>query len=119
MAMQRPTRLVLGPCIVEIDLIVIRDVQYKFEVIQCRNEEVNFQGSSANRRTDGRTDAHHHNIPTFSPKNLASVLYRRQPSMSPGDCTAMQTPTVRPSDSGATMVLEQNGGMTNDNPPPP
>ncbi|XP_052281585.1 uncharacterized protein LOC127879033 [Dreissena polymorpha] len=30
-------------------------------------------------------------------------------SMSPGDCTAMQTPTVRPSDSGATMVLEQNG----------
>ncbi|KAH3861783.1 hypothetical protein DPMN_024733 [Dreissena polymorpha] len=25
-----------------------------------------FQGSSAN--SDGRTDAHHHNIPTFSPK---------------------------------------------------
>ncbi|KAH3737537.1 hypothetical protein DPMN_044130 [Dreissena polymorpha] len=26
--------LVMGPCIVEIDRIVIRDVQYKFEVIQ-------------------------------------------------------------------------------------
>ncbi|KAH3695613.1 hypothetical protein DPMN_083070 [Dreissena polymorpha] len=47
MARQRPTRLVMGPCIVEIDRIVIRDVQYKFEVIRCRNEEVNFQGSSA------------------------------------------------------------------------
>ncbi|KAH3737490.1 hypothetical protein DPMN_044083 [Dreissena polymorpha] len=32
--------LVMGPCIVEIDRIVIRDVQYKFEVIQCTNEEV-------------------------------------------------------------------------------
>ncbi|KAH3797810.1 hypothetical protein DPMN_151397, partial [Dreissena polymorpha] len=32
--------LVMGPCIVEIDRIVIRDVQHKFEVIQCRNEEV-------------------------------------------------------------------------------
>ncbi|KAH3778295.1 hypothetical protein DPMN_179750 [Dreissena polymorpha] len=36
--------LLMGPCIVEIDCIVIRDVQ---------NEEVNFQGSSAN--SDGRT----------------------------------------------------------------
>ncbi|KAH3718547.1 hypothetical protein DPMN_061352 [Dreissena polymorpha] len=33
--------LVMGPCIVEIDRIFIRDVQYKFELIQCRNEEVN------------------------------------------------------------------------------
>ncbi|KAH3870318.1 hypothetical protein DPMN_033500 [Dreissena polymorpha] len=32
--------LVMGPCIVEIDRIVIRDVQYKFEVIQRTNEEV-------------------------------------------------------------------------------
>ena len=31
----------MGPCIVETesDRIVIRDVQYKFKVIQCRNEE--------------------------------------------------------------------------------
>ena len=32
--------LVKGPYIVEIDLIVIRDVQYQFEVNRCRNEEV-------------------------------------------------------------------------------
>ncbi|KAH3700588.1 hypothetical protein DPMN_075567 [Dreissena polymorpha] len=42
MARQRPTRgapgLVMGPCIVEIDRIVIRDVQYQFEVNRCRNE---------------------------------------------------------------------------------
>ncbi|KAH3892437.1 hypothetical protein DPMN_016555 [Dreissena polymorpha] len=40
MARQRPTRLVMGPCIVEIDRIVIREVQYQFEVNRCRNEEV-------------------------------------------------------------------------------
>ncbi|KAH3846285.1 hypothetical protein DPMN_088584 [Dreissena polymorpha] len=59
-----------------IDRIVIREAQYQFEVNRCRNEEVNFQGSSANSvggagGQDGRTDAHHHNIPTFSPKNLS------------------------------------------------
>ncbi|KAH3890630.1 hypothetical protein DPMN_014715 [Dreissena polymorpha] len=32
MALQRPTRLVMGPCIVEIDHIVIREVQHQFEV---------------------------------------------------------------------------------------
>ncbi|KAH3871073.1 hypothetical protein DPMN_034267 [Dreissena polymorpha] len=37
--------LVMGPCIVEIYRIVIRDVQYQLEVNRCRNEE--FQGSSA------------------------------------------------------------------------
>ncbi|KAH3822804.1 hypothetical protein DPMN_124595 [Dreissena polymorpha] len=79
--------LVMGPCIVEIDRIVIRDVQYKFEVIQCRNEEVNFQGSSGNRRTDrrtdGRTDAHQYNIPTFSPKNVGIMIstFTRQMSL--------------------------------------
>ncbi|KAH3834948.1 hypothetical protein DPMN_108281 [Dreissena polymorpha] len=43
--------------IVEVDRIVIRDVQYQFEVNRCRNEELNFQGSSANsdERTDGQT----------------------------------------------------------------
>ncbi|KAH3692761.1 hypothetical protein DPMN_194513 [Dreissena polymorpha] len=65
MARQRPTRLVMGPCIyqlevnwcrneevigalglvmepciVEIDRIVIREVQYQFEVNRCRNEEI-------------------------------------------------------------------------------
>ncbi|KAH3849760.1 hypothetical protein DPMN_092164 [Dreissena polymorpha] len=43
--------LVMGPCIVEVNRIVIRDVQYQFEVNRCRYEKVNFQGSSANRRT--------------------------------------------------------------------
>ncbi|KAH3791321.1 hypothetical protein DPMN_144804 [Dreissena polymorpha] len=37
--------LVLGPCIVEIDRIAIRDVHYKFEVNQCRNEEVMVKGN--------------------------------------------------------------------------
>ncbi|KAH3886617.1 hypothetical protein DPMN_010628 [Dreissena polymorpha] len=58
-----------------IDRIVIIEAQYQFKVNRCRNEEVNFQGSSAYSvgglgGQDGRTDAHHHNIPTFSPKNV-------------------------------------------------
>ncbi|KAH3752750.1 hypothetical protein DPMN_187376 [Dreissena polymorpha] len=61
--------LVMGPCIVEIYRIVIRDAQYQFEVNQCRNEEVNEQVA----RTDGRTDAPHHNILTFSPKNVGII----------------------------------------------
>ncbi|KAH3797401.1 hypothetical protein DPMN_150981 [Dreissena polymorpha] len=40
MARQRPTRLVMEPCIVEIDRIVIREVQYQLEVNRCRNIEV-------------------------------------------------------------------------------
>ncbi|KAH3837783.1 hypothetical protein DPMN_111184 [Dreissena polymorpha] len=32
--------LVMGPCIVEIDRIVIREVQYQFEDNRCRNEEI-------------------------------------------------------------------------------
>ncbi|KAH3777079.1 hypothetical protein DPMN_178517 [Dreissena polymorpha] len=32
--------LVMGPCIVEIDCIVIREVQYQLEVNRCRNEEI-------------------------------------------------------------------------------
>ena len=31
--------LVMGPCIVEIDPYVIREVQYQFEVNPCRNEK--------------------------------------------------------------------------------
>ncbi|KAH3733315.1 hypothetical protein DPMN_039741 [Dreissena polymorpha] len=45
MARQRLTRLVMGPCIVEIDRIVIRKVQYQLEVNQCRNEEVIVKGN--------------------------------------------------------------------------
>ncbi|KAH3806565.1 hypothetical protein DPMN_134888 [Dreissena polymorpha] len=78
MARQRPTRLVMGPCIIEIDQvqyqlevnrcrkeeIIVKgnfgwvwpmwaghpriDVQYQFEVNRCRNKEVNFQSFSAN-----------------------------------------------------------------------
>ncbi|KAH3812198.1 hypothetical protein DPMN_140622 [Dreissena polymorpha] len=53
MARHRPTRiptphvrprgapmLVMGSCIVEIDRIVIREVQYQLEVNRCRNEEI-------------------------------------------------------------------------------
>ncbi|KAH3704164.1 hypothetical protein DPMN_079220 [Dreissena polymorpha] len=45
MARQRPTRLVMGPCIVEIYRIVIREVQYQLEVNRCRNEESIVKGS--------------------------------------------------------------------------
>ncbi|KAH3878772.1 hypothetical protein DPMN_002671 [Dreissena polymorpha] len=45
MTRQRPTRLVMGPCIVEIDRIVIREVQYQLEVNRCRNEEIIVKGS--------------------------------------------------------------------------
>ncbi|KAH3812438.1 hypothetical protein DPMN_140870 [Dreissena polymorpha] len=37
--------LVMGPCIVEIYRIVLRDVQYQFEVNRCRNEEVIVKGN--------------------------------------------------------------------------
>ncbi|KAH3739328.1 hypothetical protein DPMN_045980 [Dreissena polymorpha] len=45
MARQRPTRLVMGPCIVEIDRIVIREIQYQLEVNRCRNEEIIVKGN--------------------------------------------------------------------------
>ncbi|KAH3861529.1 hypothetical protein DPMN_024461 [Dreissena polymorpha] len=45
MARQRPTRLIMGPCIVEIDRIVIRYVQYQFEVNRCRNVEFIVKGN--------------------------------------------------------------------------
>ncbi|KAH3740830.1 hypothetical protein DPMN_047544 [Dreissena polymorpha] len=45
MARQRPTRLVMGQCIFEIDCIVIREVQYQFEVNPCRNEEIIVKGN--------------------------------------------------------------------------
>jgi hypothetical protein len=34
----------MRPCIVEIDRIVIREVQYQLEVNWCRNEEVIVKG---------------------------------------------------------------------------
>ncbi|KAH3835650.1 hypothetical protein DPMN_109008 [Dreissena polymorpha] len=37
--------LVMGPCIAEIDRIVIREVQYQLEVNWCRNEEVIVKGN--------------------------------------------------------------------------
>ncbi|KAH3834345.1 hypothetical protein DPMN_107668 [Dreissena polymorpha] len=45
MARQRPTRLVMGPCIVEIYRIVIREVQYQLKVNRCRNEEIIAKGN--------------------------------------------------------------------------
>ncbi|KAH3796988.1 hypothetical protein DPMN_150564 [Dreissena polymorpha] len=38
-------RLVMGPCIVEIDRFVIREVQYQLEVNRCRNKEVIVKGN--------------------------------------------------------------------------
>ncbi|KAH3769944.1 hypothetical protein DPMN_171223 [Dreissena polymorpha] len=77
MARQRPTRLVMGPCILEIDL--------SMEVNRCRNEEVNFQGSSAysvggdsgqdgqtDRQTNRQTDRRTAEITTISPRFLKS-----------------------------------------------
>ncbi|KAH3795108.1 hypothetical protein DPMN_148653 [Dreissena polymorpha] len=40
MARQRPTRLVMGPCIIEID-----QVQYQLEVNRCRKEEIMVKGN--------------------------------------------------------------------------
>ncbi|KAH3692512.1 hypothetical protein DPMN_194354 [Dreissena polymorpha] len=66
----------MGPCMVEIDRIVIREVQYQFGVNRCRNKEVNFQGSSAfsvggdsgqDGRTDRQTDGRTAEINTISP----------------------------------------------------
>ncbi|KAH3835914.1 hypothetical protein DPMN_109282 [Dreissena polymorpha] len=37
--------LVMGPCIVEIDRIVIREVQYQLEGNGCRNEEIIVKGN--------------------------------------------------------------------------
>ncbi|KAH3821527.1 hypothetical protein DPMN_123291 [Dreissena polymorpha] len=41
----RLPRLVMGPCIVEIDRIVIREVEYQLEVNWCRNEEIIVKGN--------------------------------------------------------------------------
>ncbi|KAH3868731.1 hypothetical protein DPMN_031883 [Dreissena polymorpha] len=41
----RSPGLVIAPCIVEIDCIVIKEVQYQFEVNQCRNEEIIVKGN--------------------------------------------------------------------------
>ncbi|KAH3864534.1 hypothetical protein DPMN_027554 [Dreissena polymorpha] len=38
--------LVMAPCIVEIDRIAIKEVQYQFEVNRCRNEEIIVKGNS-------------------------------------------------------------------------
>ena len=35
----------MGPCIVEIDRIVIREVQYQLEVNRCRNEDIIEKGN--------------------------------------------------------------------------
>ncbi|KAH3725955.1 hypothetical protein DPMN_051810 [Dreissena polymorpha] len=58
----RRPRVDNGPCIVDIDHIVIREVQYQLEANLCINEEVNFQGSCScansvgDSSQDGRTD---------------------------------------------------------------
>ncbi|KAH3704996.1 hypothetical protein DPMN_080058 [Dreissena polymorpha] len=77
MVRQRPTRLVMRPCMVEIDRIVIRDFECLTEsggfmwfgvwvqcIVVCQ-----FQGSMA--RTDGQTDGgDNHNEPVNSQLTL-------------------------------------------------
>ncbi|KAH3895494.1 hypothetical protein DPMN_019659 [Dreissena polymorpha] len=93
----------MGPCIVEIDRIVMHKVQYQFEVNRCRNEEIiakgnfwwvwsmwegrpriyrivigEFQGSSAysvgeDSGQDGQTDRRTAEITTISPRFSKSV----------------------------------------------
>ncbi|KAH3867377.1 hypothetical protein DPMN_030503 [Dreissena polymorpha] len=58
--------LVMGPCIVEIYCIVIRNVQYQLE----------FQGSTARNRTDGQTAE----ITTISPRFSKSRMKNRKRS---------------------------------------
>ncbi|KAH3862737.1 hypothetical protein DPMN_025710 [Dreissena polymorpha] len=76
--------LVMGPCIVEIDRIVIREVWYQFEDNQCRNEEIIFQGSMA--RTDRRTADITTISPRFSKSKGCGVVEKR--SQRKLDCTA-------------------------------
>ncbi|KAH3882745.1 hypothetical protein DPMN_006690 [Dreissena polymorpha] len=45
MARQRPMRLIMGPCISEIDRIVKTEDQHQLEVNRCRNEEVIVKGN--------------------------------------------------------------------------
>ncbi|KAH3839111.1 hypothetical protein DPMN_112534 [Dreissena polymorpha] len=87
MARQRPTHiptphvrprgvpgLVMGPCIVDIDLIVIRDVQYQFEVNGCRNEEVNMDKLKIpNSALWHIRYAHSHHVSKFQGSSAYSV----------------------------------------------
>ncbi|KAH3890782.1 hypothetical protein DPMN_014870 [Dreissena polymorpha] len=82
MARQRPTRiptphvcptgapgLVMGPCIVEIDRFVIRDVQYQFEEIIFRNLNAKCDG-----HTGGQTDGQcNHYMPSFFQGSMARM----------------------------------------------
>ncbi|KAH3832995.1 hypothetical protein DPMN_106296 [Dreissena polymorpha] len=73
MAWKRPTRLVIGPCI------------YQFEVNWCRNEEFNFQGSSANSvgedsGQDGWTDGQTADITTIYPCFTKSLAQTNRPT---------------------------------------
>ncbi|KAH3828302.1 hypothetical protein DPMN_130255 [Dreissena polymorpha] len=104
MARQRPTRLVMGPCIVEIYRIVMRNDQYQFKVSRCRNEEPHinpltidpgFQGFSANSEggnsgQDGRTAEKGNIIPIFSPKSMRIITITTSASWSM-PCTPHQT----------------------------
>ncbi|KAH3719107.1 hypothetical protein DPMN_061938 [Dreissena polymorpha] len=56
----------------------MHNVQYQFEVNRCRNEEVNFQGFSANSvikdsGQDERTDRQTAKITTLSPRSYLSI----------------------------------------------
>ncbi|KAH3771455.1 hypothetical protein DPMN_172774 [Dreissena polymorpha] len=80
----------VGPPI-EIDRIVIRDVQYHFEVNRCRNEE--FQGSSAydvGGDYSGQ-DRRMAEITTISPRLLKPFQYTRKKSPPPGSHVFQRT----------------------------
>ncbi|KAH3810279.1 hypothetical protein DPMN_138669 [Dreissena polymorpha] len=107
MARQTPTRLVMRPCIVEIDRIVIRYVQYQLEVNRCINEEVNEEiVARTDRRTDRRTDGgDNHNIHTLFKKRQDIIrtnvltkfheeMLTRINSQTPGGHVFQQTGTI-------------------------
>ncbi|KAH3867372.1 hypothetical protein DPMN_030498 [Dreissena polymorpha] len=72
--------LVMGPCIVEMDRIVTRDVQYQLELNRCRNKNVNLQGSSAySVGGDSGQDGQTAEISTISPcfsKSMGKIIYQ-------------------------------------------
>ncbi|KAH3787283.1 hypothetical protein DPMN_165404 [Dreissena polymorpha] len=107
MARQRQTRapgLVMGPCIVEIDLNRCRNKEVNFLVSSANSvggdsgqdgqtAEITFQGSSDNR--DGRTDGgDNHIIPFFSLKSNKMCLPTFMTSEHTGSHIFQQTRTI-------------------------
>ncbi|KAH3779302.1 hypothetical protein DPMN_157103 [Dreissena polymorpha] len=109
MVRQRQTRLVTGPCIVEIDWIVIRDVQYQFEVNRCSNEEIKIPNSAnsvggdsgQDRRTDRQRRNPHNRFQNLNPK-LKKIVARSDGRTDDGDRII---PTFSPKSVGILSIM--------------